>query len=294
MTAVKARLKGLFTDERRALIRRKQSRLRWLHKYRRLRSFAYPSRAHPLIALKFVLIDPEVETFTYEIANEPEVAAVVAGSLGGDEDRVMAYIQEAKHDPELTTELTRRVRRRWDTKARLPLGTRLGWYALTRLTRPGTTVETGIHAGLGSLTILRALERNAEEGAPGELISFDLIGGSGRLVPPRLRRFWTPVYESTFVALDRVLEARSVDLLFQDLCAGYEPEQHDYETVSRHAAERLVIVGASAHLTDALSDFAAQRELNYREWTDVPVRHVFPGTTTGIVVLDHPNSPKHG
>jgi methyltransferase family protein len=294
VTSVRAHIKRLLPDDLRARIRRKQSRLRWIHKYRRLRSFGYPVRAQPLTALSFVLLDPEVETFTYEIENEPALAAFLARTLGADEDEVGAYIDEAKSDPELTTELTRRVRWRWDTKARLPLGRRLGWYAITRLTRPRTIVETGIQAGLGSLTILRALERNAEEGAPGDLISVDLLRSSGWLVPVKLRQFWTPVYGSTFDLLDRILEGRSVDVLIQDLGAGYEAEMNDYETVSRHAAERLVIVGTNAHLTKALRDFAAERSSDYEEWADLPHRHVFPGTMAGIVVLGRTEPPDRG
>jgi hypothetical protein len=38
-------------------------------------------------------------------------------------------------------------------------------------------VETAIQEGLGSAVLLRALERNAEEGSSGELISFDVMLG---------------------------------------------------------------------------------------------------------------------
>lgn len=287
--SLRERVKSRIPAPTRNLLRRQQARLRWVRKYQRARSFGRSLAHDPATVLKFVVLDPEVENFTYEIENERELAVFLARALGVSPDELAAYIDEAQSDPELTTELDRRVRWRWDTKRHLPLGRRLGWYAVTRLLKPKTTVETGIHAGLGSLAILRALERNSEYGAPGELISFDMLEGTGWLVPTRLRPFWTPVYESTLSALDRTLEGRSVDLLIQDLGAGYEAERHDYEAVSRHASDRLVLIGASGHLTTALRDFSAERGLEYRHFIDVPHRHVFSGSATGIAVMErHP------
>jgi Methyltransferase domain len=281
------RLRQAIPLEVRVWVSRRQGRLRWIRKYRRVTSFGLSLHKNPAKVLRFVLTDPEVENFSYEIENEEEMASFLADALGVSRNRIAAYMQEGHQDPELNQNLSRRVRWRWDCKSRLSLGRRIGWYALVRALRPKTVVETGIHNGLGSLVLLRAIERNAVEGDTGELISFDIVKSSGWLVPKSLRRFWTPVFESTFTALDPVLEGKSVDLLVQDLGAGREAELHDYETVWKHGSDRLVLLAASAHLTTALRSFAAARGLDYRHFRDIPRDHVFPGGGAGIVVTGH-------
>lgn len=54
-------------------------------------------------------------------------------------------------------------------------------YLIARLAKPRLIVETGIRSGLGSMLILRALQRNAAEGAPGELVSVDVAPNAGWL-----------------------------------------------------------------------------------------------------------------
>ena len=286
MNRAREALKAKVSPGTRDRLRRAQSRFRWAHKYRRLREFRRTHKTGWRRAAAFVLLDPEVENFTFDLRDEGRLARFWATVLDVDSERIARYVDEARHDPELNRELTRRVRWRWDMKRRLPLGRRLGWYAIVRVLRPQLVVETGVHAGLGSLTILRALERNREEGSPGRLMSFDVLETTGRLVPERLRRDWTPCFEQTYHALEQRLAGERVDLLFQDLGAGYEAERYDYETVSSHAATRLVLVGASSHLTSALADFAADRALTCHETADEPRDHVFGASRTAAVVLD--------
>jgi hypothetical protein len=279
------RLRSVVPPALRVWVSRRMGRLRWARKYRRARSFGLTVHEEPAKVLRFVLTDPEVENFTYEIENEGEMADFLAKALGVSRDSIAGYMEEGHRDPQLNEELWRRVRWRWDCKSRPPLGRRVGWYALIRAIRPRTVVETGIHNGLGSLVLLRAIERNADEGDSGELISFDIVKSSGWLVPDSLRRYWAPVFELTYSGLDPALEGKSVDLLVQDLGAGKEAELHDYETVSKHRSDRLVLLAASAHLTTALRDFAAERGLEYQHFRDRPRDHVFPGGGTGIVTM---------
>ena len=70
-----------------------------------------------------------------------------------------------------------------------------------RLRKPKLIVEAGVHEGLGSEILLRALQRNAEEGAPGHLLSFDIHDDTGWLVAPQLRSNWTFTIESTLTGM---------------------------------------------------------------------------------------------
>lgn len=71
-------------------------------------------------------------------------------------------------------------------------------------------METGVRYGLGTMVILRALERNAQEESDhhGKLISFDPDPNGGWMVPERHAPHWTWVRATTRDALDANLRGR--------------------------------------------------------------------------------------
>jgi Methyltransferase domain len=265
-------------DARRHLAR--LSRLRWLRKAQIARSYG---ARDPRVVLPFVLLDPEVDTFTYELANEDELIGLTAQALGAPPARVTALFAEARSDPALTRDLARRVRWRFDFKRRVLFGRRYAWYAIARELRPALIVETGIKDGLGSVLLLRALERNAAEGAPGELISFDLYPDKGWLVPPELRERWRPIFAPTTEALGPALEGREVGMLVHD--SDPAAADFEYRTALAHAAPRLALVAGTAHHSDALRTLCQERGVPYHYFHDRPRRHVSPGSSTAIGVI---------
>ena len=197
---IKSRLKRLSPVWQDRL--RRLSRLRWLEKARIVRSYGVSFRAHPLLVARYVLWDPDVGDFSYELDNEGELVECLASALGLDPATIAGYLAEVRAEPALTRELAARVRWRADMKRRVGLGHRVAWYAVARAVKPRLVVETGIKHGLGALVLLVALQRNAREGSEGRLVSFDVDPFSGWVVPDRLRYNWEPVIASTFDALD--------------------------------------------------------------------------------------------
>jgi methyltransferase family protein len=282
---MKARLKELLGPRWRQRAR-KLSRLRWLTKLRQLRYYDFPIARRPLFTVRYLLFDPEVDNFTYEIENEDELVEFLAGALGVDRDRAAAYVAEARSDEELTDKLSRRVRWRWDMKRRLHLGRRLGLYAIARELKPGLAVEAGIQDGLGSLVLLRALEHNAQEGHPGRLISFDILPG-GWLVPDRLRPLWTTILESTTIGLEPALSGLQVDMIVHDSGDDYERERHEYVTALAHAGPRLALVSNSGFSRSrALPDVCAALGVKYQVFGDRPKNHFYPGGGLALGLFD--------
>ena len=164
-------------------------RIRWWTKARTLRFYDVRLRQTPGAALRYVLFDPELANFTYELGNQEELAAFVADALDTTPAQVEGFFRETRDDPELNERLQERLKHRNDRKRTPLFGRRLGWYAIARALKPSVIVETGIHDGLGSVLLLRALARNAEGGTPGRLISIDIIrirGGSWQIGCERL------------------------------------------------------------------------------------------------------------
>ena len=279
---IKSRLKRLSPAWQDRL--RRFSRLRWLEKTRIVRSYGVSFRADPLLVVRYVLWDPEVGDFSYELDNEGELVSFLAHSLGLAPGVIAGYLAEIRAEPALTRELSARVRRRVDMKRRVGLGHRVAWYAVARALKPRLVVETGIKHGLGALVLLVALERNAREGSGGRLISFDPDPFSGWVVPDRLRHNWEPILESTFDALETALAGKEVDLFICDTPPDYETESFEMCTALRHAALEIVLIAANGDRTTVLPELAAERDGEYHYFAERPRRHIYPGAGIGLAL----------
>jgi hypothetical protein len=258
------------------------ARFRWLRKRKILAHYGASLRDDRRAYLGYLLWDPELDNFTYDLANEDELAAVVAGTLGRPVDEIAAYIAEAHADPRLTSGLNRRLlaHKRTPRFAR-----RLGWYATVRALKPALVGETGIHAGLGSAVLLAALERNAAEGHEGELISIDTNPGAGWLVPDSLRGRWRRVIGSSFDELPGALADREVGVFIHDSDHSYECEHFELTTALEHASPSLALITDNAHVTTALQDVAEQAGADCRVFRERPAEHFYPGAALGIALL---------
>jgi hypothetical protein len=260
-------------------------RLRWLTKARTVRGYGVGIRERPLDVLRYVLLDPELDNFTYPLANERELAAFVGQALGIPESQVQGYFEEVRRDPELTAGLRKASGRRLDRKRTVHFGRRLGWYAAVRALAPAVVVETGIHEGLGSLLLLRALERNAEQGVDGRLISVDIDPGAGWLVAPHLRGRWQPIFASTFDALEPALDGLEVGVMIHDSDHTYDCERFEFETAAAHAAPVVALISDNAHGDTALPDVAKSLGVEYRLFLERPKNHFYPGAGLGLSIL---------
>ncbi len=252
-------------------------RFRWLTKYRLMRGYQADVTLGGRI--RYVLLDPEIESFSFDVENEAEMVAGLAAALGRPAVELASYVEEVRDDPELS-------RWRWTMKRRLPIGNRLPWYLIARAEKPRVVVETGIYQGLGSLTLLRALARNAEEGHPGELISFDEVADAGALVGPHLREGWHRVIGSTRETLPGALEGRQVDLMFQDTPHTMENQSFEFGAILERAAPRLLLFDCSGGESPTLHSVAKERRGFYHA---VPLRsrdHIYPGSAVTFAVFD--------
>jgi Methyltransferase domain len=260
-------------------------RLRWLRKVRILRAYGVSVRASPGPVLRYALFDPELANFTYELGNREELAIFVADALGTEPVRVLSYFRETEDDPELNERLQERLKGRNDRKRAALFGRRLGWYAIARVLKPSVIVETGIHDGLGSVLLLRALDRSSDEGKPGRLISVDINPQSGWLVADRLRTNWQPVFGSTFDVLDDAVRGLQVGMIVHDSQHTYECERFEFGTAVAHAAPTLALVSDNAHATSALRDVCAELGIEYRFFRERPSAHFYPGAGIGFGLL---------
>jgi predicted O-methyltransferase YrrM len=238
-------------------------------------------RQHPLAALRYLLVGRELANFTYDIDNRTELAEVIGRAVRKPTAEVLHYIGELDRDVDLRARLSARSREAG--RAGIEYGRRLGWYAVIRLLKPELVVETGVDAGLGSAVLLRALERNTEEGVAGRLVSVDIRPHVGQLVDDPLREWWTLETGDSVVFLEGFGPAQ-VGMFVQDSAHTHEHETSELEAVARLAVPGAVLVSDNAHGT-ALADFSKRHDLNYHVFIERPLRHFYPGSALGIARL---------
>jgi hypothetical protein len=223
--------------------------------------------------LGYLLLDPEVESFTFRVANVGDVLEAIAEVTGVGLGELEGFAREAESDPELGDRLARRLRWRFAVKHRPGLGRRLGWYVLVRAVRPALVCETGIYHGLGSLAILRALERNAAEGSPGELLSFDVVPEAGSIVDRARYPNWRTVVGMTADTLEAAVMGRSVGVMIQDTAHTFENQSREFGVALRHADPRLVLVDEGGGQSPALEELSRERGAAYRSVPLVAADH---------------------
>lgn len=252
-------------------------RARWLAKAGAVRSVG--ARIGP--NLRYVLLDPEPHNFTYELLNEDELAAWVASLTGSPVAGAAELLAEAREDDALAQRLVGATSNHWLwTKASPPLGKRRAWYALARTLKPALVVETGVHDGLGSLVLLRALERNAADGHPGRLVSFDVNPAAGWIVGSD--PLWELRIEATATGLAPVLERHGpLGLFIHDSLHTYENERFELHAAAAHLSPAGVLVSDNAHATRAFEDTCADLGLECRLFRERPAGHFYTGGVMG-------------
>lgn len=266
----------------RSIVRR-GNRLRWRAKARNVAR--YPRYGSTADRLRYVLLSPEVGDFSWRLSEIDEVACDLARLLDEpDVARVRFLLEEAYEDEVLWRDY--RDRRRMTLLPRdMKLGNRTIWWTIIRLRRPQLVVETGVWYGLGSLVILRALERNAQEhGVEGRLLSFEPDPTMGWLVPARLTRRWTIVRSATEEALETMLEGHEVDLFIHDTPSTPERESFELRQAYAHAAPGAVLASGNGTNTAALPELCRELGLEHRQ-IDLPSDCWYLPTGVGLTAL---------
>lgn len=140
-------------------------------------------------------------------------------------------------------------------------------YALTRVRRPRTIVETGVCYGVTSAFILKALEVNGQ----GKLYSIDLppLGKDadqfvGRLIPQNLRANWALNRGSSRTVMRSLTERiGQVDFFIHDSLHTYRNMLREFETVAPHLASNAVLVADDVEGNVAFQEWVAKAAPSY-------------------------------
>ena len=135
-------------------------------------------------------------------------------------------------------------------------------YAITRMLRPVSVIETGVAAGVSSSIILQALRRNGlgnltsvDAGLP----NFDgitLTVPIGFVVPEECRDRWRLVIGLTREELPKLLaDEIHIDLFLHDSDHSYSNMSWEFEFAWRVLAKRGLLIADNVELNSAFEDF---------------------------------------
>lgn len=269
---------------------RRFNRLRWYAKARNIRT--YGANDMPLLErVRYVLWDPELGDYSYELPDLERVAQFLADHFDVTKDLALALLQEPSRDQRLLDDYAA-LRRRTQLRSRMELGHRPLLWALIRLRRPTLVVETGLWYGLGAMVMLRALERNVEDGGPpGRLISFDPDPTGGWMVPERHSERWTWVQATTTDALAANLAGLQVDLFLHDTPPEFGLEYFEFTTAAEVAAPGALLCGGNGRKTPALRTLCEERGFRFLQYDYDPTSHFYRGNGVSIGVVPGVDQP---
>jgi predicted O-methyltransferase YrrM len=283
LTASKSRLRRVV----RAIVpRQARHHLRTFIPKIRLLNFYDAFRRAPIASAKYLLFNREIDNFTYELANEVELAQFLGRTLGITPDEATGYIDELQGDDSLRAAIREHLSHRADRNRTMPYGRRLGWYAATRARKARTIVETGVHDGLGSTVLLQALKRNAADGFDGRLISFDINPDAGWLIPSDLRSRHELHVGNSLDLMVPALDGREVNLFIHDSDHRYGHETAEFEAILEVASQGAVLISDNAHAGTAFRDFCERHRLRFHLFMEVPVDHFYRGAGIGLTLMD--------
>ena len=259
-------------------------RLHLVRKAEILSSYDAGLRKKPLVALRYLVSDPELTNFTYPIANQDELAQFVADATGIPVAEVIPFLNEVEQNALISRTLANSPSRILMHKRHSYFGRRLIWYAIARIMKPEVIVETGIHDGLGSVLLLAALQMNAEDGVERRLISVDIAPSSGWLIPTSLKGRWTSVFGSTFDVLEGAVAGHRIGMFIHDSDHTYECEKFEFTTALAHAADTITLISDNSHATSALRDICRENDIRFEYFAEKTQNHFYPGAGNGVAI----------
>jgi predicted O-methyltransferase YrrM len=206
----------------------------------------------------------------------------MAVALNVEEQEVRDLFDEIENDGVFREQLNSKLRPRSDRNPVARYGRRVGWYAAVRKFKPRMVIESGVHDGLGSSILLRALERNQSEGFNGVLIGIDVDPAAGWLVPDKLRPQFQLVIADSLAALSRLEPTRTVDLFIHDSLHQYDHEIAEYRAIEPALSQHGILLSDNAHSKSALQDYAATRGRTFHFCVEHSRGHFYPGAGIGI------------
>lgn len=235
--------------------------------------------------VKWLFSSNETTNFTYDLEknNTRYLASLIADIANIEFSVVMAYIKEIEEDRELRKHIadaTAKSDFSFMADKKVRFGRRVGWYALTRVLKPKTVIETGVDKGLGSCVLTAALKKNKEEGYEGKYYGTDINPKAGYLLSGEYANYGCILYGDSIESL-KMFDG-TIDLFINDSDHSADYEAEEYNTIANKLSEHAIVLGDNSHCTDKLLEFSLETNRHFVFFQEKPCEHWYPGAGIGI------------
>jgi hypothetical protein len=224
----------------------------------------------------------ENSNFYYDLTDKNilELAHFVSIVCKTEVSQAESHINEVRFDQKLNSHLRSTLANDQSMKdSNLLLGRRLGWYAMIRAMKPKLVVETGVHQGVGAVTIITALRRNSEEGFNGRYLGTDIDPEAGVLLTGEFLEHGELLYGDSIDSLGKI--QREIDFFINDSDHSEAYEAREYEVIHSKLGEGALILGDNSHVSDALLKYSISKQRNFLIFKEEPKAHWYPGAGIG-------------
>lgn len=201
-----------------------------------------------IASFRWALLSRDATPRSYDTGrqNQIELCSTISAVSGRPLAELISYANEILNDSEMAEHVKRTVRdvpERWSHDDNFRLGRRLSNYLLVRSLRPRLVVEAGVDRGLGALIICRALERNAQDGAPGDYLGIEHNQDRDPFLYSRYaKKTGHIVYGDSAEILSEFRQ--SPDLIIHDTNTNMDHVRHQVSGILKCANDRTVIISS--------------------------------------------------
>lgn len=249
---------------------------------RRKRALAYYSKKLEEIE-RWSSSKTEFSNFYYDLeeSNLKDLASLLAVILNVNYELVMYYFSEVRNDKNLHSHIAKYFTQSSSLKdSKTEYARRVGWYAIARILKPATIVETGVAQGMGSCIMSLALMNNKKDGAEGYYYGTDIDPNAGGMYSEPYSNFGEIIYGDSIQSLKELNV--TIDLFINDSNHDFDYERSEYETIKKSLKPKSFILGDNSHVSDSLRNFSIANNRQYVFFREVPKDHWYPGAGIGI------------
>ncbi len=219
--------------------------------------------------------------YALEESNLKDLASLLALILNVKYELVVKYFSEVQNDKDLQSHIAKYFAQNSNLKdSKTEYARRIGWYAIARILKPATIVETGVAQGMGSCILSLALLKNSMEGAEGRYYGTDIDPNAGGMYLLPYSKFGEIFYGDSIQTLQKL--DVPIDLFINDSNHDFDYERSEYESIKKNLKQNSFILGDNSHVSDSLRDFSLANNREYVFFREVPRDHWYPGAGIGI------------
>lgn len=221
----------------------------------------------------------EVSSFTYDITEESlrSMIGVAASTCSVSINEAQYYFEEIINNTEFMQKVSaanRTCKFSGELDEVVRPGRKLLLYALMRIKKPKNVIEAGPYRGYGSVFLIEALRKNAEEGAYGALFCVDILDTfNGDIVDACGYQSFREVCIGDAVEFIEKFN-NEIDVFISEThyAGGYEKQ---LRAINGKLSKNSVIYMTS--FDDALYNYSKYNNRNYLSFYTKSKDHVYPG-----------------